>query len=64
MKSQSLEVVQPVAVIFKLFPLQISDSFKKFGIKDTSQSMLAVLLHDAKECSEVCYKLQFNCHLD
>ena len=39
--------------MYSYYSMQISDSFKKFGIKDSSQNVLAVLLHDTRECSQV-----------
>ena len=34
-------------------PFQISESFRRFGLKDTSQSVLAAVLHSSRSSNEV-----------
>ena len=36
-----------------MYPLQISDSFKKFGIKDLSENVLIAILHNTRESLQV-----------
>ena len=36
-----------------VYSLQISDSFKKFGIKDLSENVLIAILHNTRESSQV-----------